>query len=620
MKLNLLKIIPAQDKNKKHQQWLIISLVAVFIILTLGMASLVVFEIKYHNKFFPGTKIGNLNLTGLTKEEALDLLDQITENIKRDGLKVIYQNEKEINLQIAANITSLSDPDLSREIISFNNHATIHQAFPYGRQDYWWKNLMIKKNLVLGGHQFPLIFNLDEKALDNLLREKFEPWAKPALNAKPEITWQDNQPQIEITTEKNGFVFDYDATIAQIKKNLSQINQKPIELITKKDQAIIKSAAAKILMPSIEMILSTTSRELIFEKRSWEINPRLLASMLEFQIKDQLILTVNRSELEVWLEKNISPTVKIEPRDASLEMKEGKINKIVAHRDGRVVDFEQTYQNFNDQFLHQSKIKIIAQSIKPSITTEEVNNLGIKEIIGIGTSNFAGSPANRRHNIRTGAAKLHGILIKPEEEFSLAKALGKIDATTGYLPELVIKGNQTIPEYGGGLCQIGTTIFRATMAAGLPITERRNHSYNVSYYLEDGLPGTDATIYPPHPDFRFINDTEHYVLIQTRIEGDDIYFDFWGTNDGRVSERTKPKVWGWTSPPPTKYIETTDLAPGQTKCTEKSYRGVNASFDYFIYYPDGETKKTTFNSYYRPWQAVCLIGVEKIEPPSDENE
>ena len=79
----------------------------------------------------------------------------------------------------------------------------------------------------------------------------------------------------------------------------------------------------------------------------------------------------------------------------------------------------------------------------------------------------------------------------------------------GYLPELVIKGDEIKPEIAGGLCQVGTTMFRAAMNSGLKITERQNHSLVVSYYndLSNGNPGTDATIYDPHPDFRFLNDT-----------------------------------------------------------------------------------------------------------------
>ncbi len=178
----------------------------------------------------------------------------------------------------------------------------------------------------------------------------------------------------------------------------------------------------------------------------------------------------------------------------------------------------------------------------------------------------------------------------------------------------MIKGNETIPEIGGGLCQVGTTTFRGAMAAGLDITSRRNHSYAVSYYADDrnGLPGTDATIYDPYPDFRYINDTPGYLLLQTRIEGDHLYFDYWGTDDGRNAYFTEPQISGWIAPPPTKEIETTDLAPGERKCTESAHAGTTAWFDYIVDYADGTKHQETFTSTYKPWQAVCLVGVEKL--------
>jgi vancomycin resistance protein YoaR len=78
------------------------------------------------------------------------------------------------------------------------------------------------------------------------------------------------------------------------------------------------------------------------------------------------------------------------------------------------------------------------------------------------------------------------------------------------LPELVIKKEGTVPEFGGGLCQVSSTAFRAAMNGGLPITQRRNHAYAVQYYAPQG---TDATIYPGVVDLKFINDTPGDILI-----------------------------------------------------------------------------------------------------------
>jgi vancomycin resistance protein YoaR len=179
--------------------------------------------------------------------------------------------------------------------------------------------------------------------------------------------------------------------------------------------------------------------------------------------------------------------------------------------------------------------------------------------------------------------------------------------------ELVIKGDKTTPEYGGGLCQVGTTTFRVALNTGLPIIERRNHSYRVSYYEPAG---TDATIYDPSPDLKFVNDTAGHILIQTKITGNTLRFEFWGTSDGRQVTQTKPEIYNITQPGPTKIVETQELAPGQKKCTESAHAGADTVFYRTITYMSGEKKEETWKSHYVPWQAVCLVGVEKPAEPS----
>src|SRR3990167_3183667 len=101
----------------------------------------------------------------------------------------------------------------------------------------------------------------------------------------------------------------------------------------------------------------------------------------------------------------------------------------------------------------------------------------VLEILGTGYSNFSGSPTNRVKNIRHAVVdKLNWVLIKPDEVFSLLSALRPFTIEGGYLPELVIKGDEIKPEVAGGLCQVGSTTFRAVMNSGLPVTARRNHS------------------------------------------------------------------------------------------------------------------------------------------------
>jgi len=136
----------------------------------------------------------------------------------------------------------------------------------------------------------------------------------------------------------------------------------------------------------------------------------------------------------------------------------------------------------------------------------------------------------------------------------------------------------------------------------------------VSYYndLINGNPGTDATVYDPAPDFKFLNDTGNYVLIQTEMDtyNGKLYFTLWGTNDGRKGYYSTPVIQRWLPYGEKKDIETTDLEPGEKEC-QHAFFGADAIFTYTREFVNKEKEETVYESHYRPLPEICLIGVEK---------
>jgi vancomycin resistance protein YoaR len=234
-----------------------------------------------------------------------------------------------------------------------------------------------------------------------------------------------------------------------------------------------------------------------------------------------------------------------EPINSRLEIDDqGNLTIIKKGAAGYRLDIDQSIQAITQAIKkigqeEAYQIPLVVKYIDPVASEGNLDNLGIKEKIAQGESNFAGSPKNRVHNIEVATSKFHGLVIPPGGEFSFVENLGPVDGSTGYKEELVIKKNETIKEFGGGVCQVSTTVFRAALNAGFKITERRNHAYPVQYYSPQG---TDATIYIPSPDLKFINNTPHHVLIQAHREGYELYFEFYGTSDGRQVELLGPRV------------------------------------------------------------------------------
>lgn len=593
---------------------------AKFIIFIIIIASLVfayfVYSKEYSNKAISGLSFANYNLSGREQIEIEKLINKEIEKYNSKGMSFYYQDKK---TTLTPTVLSF-EPDLAYPILSFDAKETAKNAIQYGKDKSFVKNIIKTFNTLINGKKIELVYNLEEKKIKELLKTKYQELEYPAQDAKLiiEVNEKDNNTETNIYIEEEGIgkIIDYKKAISTLKNNLSLAQNISIHLEDKTDYPQIYKKKMENKISEIKELVKISPINLYHENRQWRVNKNDFAKWLNFkQIENEdIIIELNSNKIKEFLSKEIAPNIDKEPVKADFVIKNGKVENFQLAEKGLNLEIDKTTAKIQETIKNkESEINLIVSDI--SYNTSNNLNLGIKEIIGTGHSSYAGSSSNRRHNIRVGAESLNGILIKPGQEFSLVQTLGDIDAENNYLPELVIKGNETIPEYGGGLCQVGTTVFRTALNAGLEITERRNHSYRVSYYEPAG---TDATIYSPKPDLKFLNDTPNHIMIQYRIEESDLYFDFWGTNDGRKASTTDPVIYNIKAPLPTKYIETEDMEPGKVKCTESAHNGADAYFDYTIVYPEGEKgqaeeRERRFYSRYMPWQEVCLIGKENEE-------
>ncbi|MBI2058006.1 MAG: VanW family protein, partial [Candidatus Yanofskybacteria bacterium] len=167
--------------------------------------------------------------------------------------------------------------------------------------------------------------------------------------------------------------------------------------------------------------------------------------------------------------KVLAPAINQPPVDAKLEFsqKEGRIKEFSLPQNGRRLNIEKsTAQIARGLAEGKLSVPLVIDEIEPQTTSASIEKLGITTLLGHGESDFKGSSSSRIHNIKTGAAKFYGLLLKPGEEFSFNSTLGEVDGKAGYLHELVVKNGKLIPEFGGGICQVSTTLFRAATAAG----------------------------------------------------------------------------------------------------------------------------------------------------------
>jgi vancomycin resistance protein YoaR len=252
--------------------------------------------------------------------------------------------------------------------------------------------------------------------------------------------------------------------------------------------------------------------------------------------------------------------------------------------------------------------------VQPKVDSNKISELGIVEQVSEGTTYFKGSSRERIENIVNAAGKFTGTVIPPGEEFSFNTIVGDVSAANGFVDSLIISGDRTEVGVGGGVCQVSTTVYRAAFWGGFPIVERYPHSYVVSWY---GDPGYDASIFTPTADFRFLNDTGHFLLVKPEVDTQKgrITFYFYGTKPDRVVEAEKSVITNKKPAPKPLYREDATLPAGTIKQVDWAKDGMDVMVKRIITYGDGKVTENKIVSKYRPWQAVYLYGPGTKLPP-----
>lgn len=542
-----------------------------YVFLTIGISLflIAVLQIINYNKIVFGIKMANLNIGGRNVNQAEASMLQYFSDLQGQEIILKY-GEKEYPAK------------LEKLGITLSLKESLNLAVLIGHKNNFLLGLTEQIKALFGGYNLKPSFSFDENKFNNFIVENLPDIEKPAQNAS--LIFNSDTNDFNLIPSQRGKIINREILKKDFKK-IGQFSSMSLVLIETEPEITDKSIGeAKDLALNI---LKNAPYNLNYNENLWPIDKKTLADWIEFIPSEKfLIISLNQDKIKNYLSK-IAASINQEPTNAQLELQEGKANMFSLAKKGIKLDINKNAKKITEAILKNSfsdlsanlsakallrpseasgeggtsaeafppeadssqrltslrlaqetlaeakeeKIILETYEIEPEIiTTEDINNFGVVSLLGKGESNFAGSPSNRVYNIKTGAAKMNGILLKPGQEFSFNDFLGEVGPEQGYLAELVIKRNKTIPEYGGGLCQVSTTIFRAAVNSGLKIIERYAHAFPVKYYNPQGF---DATIYPPHPDIKFINDTPNHLLIQAKIKGTQLIFEFYGTDDGR---------------------------------------------------------------------------------------
>ena len=609
---------------------LIVGILGVFFCLT-GAA--LAYGNSFERRVFPGVHIGSYDIGGMDEDSLTKFLSDMHAKLLNHGVEVSYTTESD-NGNFVLPLETISSEDVS-EFITLDAAFVAQKMVLHHKTGNIFLDSVHALTSLISRPSVSLASDIEyqKEKIFAELDQAMAPHITPQVNA--DVVVSSISPlKYVITTSSPGVVFQYDDILDQISRFWAALEEPSIHITATKTDPTITETDVESIVTLIPQIFAGGSLNIAYFNSStkrdyaWKITPTMISRWIHVtRNKDNALeFVLSPSSTLAYLEHTVAPIINVEPQDAKFKVgTDNKVAEFQGSHPGVTVDLDKTYellaatfaQRFSSPTSSSETITLLTEEVQPKVKTQDVNDLGITEVLGVGTSVFKGSPGNRLKNIKLAAfKKLDGTLVKPGENFSLLNVLKPFTLEAGYLPELVIKGDKEETEIGGGLCQIGTTLFRAAMNSGLEITQRRNHSLMIPYYYDprNHNPGTDATIYDPGTDFRFLNDTGHYILIMVDMneKTGDLFFTLWGTSDGRKGYFLPPTVSERYPAGPTKNVETTDLPPGTKKC-QPAFPGASASLTYVRELPDGTKKERIFSSYYRPLPETCLVGVEKID-------
>jgi vancomycin resistance protein YoaR len=564
-------------------------------------------------RLLPGVWVWDASLGGLTGEQA--------------------QGRLETALPLHQPTIALLGPDGQHWAFSpaelgmrVDAEATLDKAYQIGHQETDRWPFVERIRVILDGKQISPVLVWHRDLAWDALTTVAEDLALPAQDATVRLQGS----QVVLAEGRVGRRMEISKTLESLLPALYALEPAEIvvpitDLPPAIDDAQAQRAvqlAEKILAAPLTLLVEGAEEEAT--DTSWKIDPDVLARMLTIHVEpDEVVVDLNAAMLAEQLGP-IAMALYREPVDAVYEFDTATISMVATSPSemGREVDVAASVATINAMLqAGEHVVPLVINPIEPEVPdTLTAEDLGIRELVAVGESYFTGSSSARDSNIRLGASKFDGVVVKPGETFSFNEHLGDVTPEAGYDESYVIIGNRTVPGVGGGICQVATTAFRAAYFGGFPIVERWPHAYRVGYYELGGFgPGFDATIYSPIVDFRFLNDTPHHLLITTEINAatSRLRFLFYSTDMGREVEQVGPE-WGDPTPAGQPVYEyDASLPAGTVRKLESAHDGLSAVLGRVVRDAEGNVLyEDEFVSDFIPWSARYAYGPGYV-PPED---
>lgn len=588
-------------------------------LLFLGIVTIwmVGYQLAYAGRIFPGVSVAGVDLSGLSPNEAALKLNQ-TLSYPITG-KVLFRDGEQIWVASPVELGMIFDPS-----------SSALAAYNYGRKGGLFNALSGQIGARgLGADVAPVVL-FDQRVAYTYLQSIASQVNQPVLEASLRV----EGTNVVAEQGRLGRALNLDATLIYLGAQLQTFRDGEVPLVIYEtapklmDVSSQAETARRILSQPLTITIPNYRQG---DPGPWSFDIPVLANMLAVQVVDnggaaEMQVGLNPAALRNSL-NDLKVLVDRTPENARFVFNDetGQIEPIAASSIGRTMDVEASITTINDALLRgeHNVTLAVAEQLPAVVDTATGGQLGITQLVAEQTTYFYGSSAARIQNIVASASQFHGVLVAPGEVFSMGSILRDISLENGFAEALIIYGGRTIKGVGGGVCQVSTTLFRTVFFAGYPVIERHSHAYRVTYYEMDRsgakdakLAGLDAAVFFPLVDFKFQNDTPHWLLMETYVNAAarTITWKFYSTSDGRniTWETTGPR--NVVPPKAPIFEENPEMKEGEISQVDYAAEGADVTVNRTVW-RNGQVYFTdSFQTHYQPWSAICQYGPGTEDP------
>ncbi len=586
------------------------------LILFVGLTVLWVvgYQLVYAGRIFPGVSVAGVDLSGMAPDDAALRLSE-TLSYPISG-KVVFREADKAWIASPVQLGMVFDPS-----------ASARTAYALGRSGGLFGALDGQIRARSLGYDVAPVIIFDQRVAYQYLQGLAQQVNQPVVEAALQV----DGANITAVAGQAGATVNVDATMRNLSTRLQTFQDGEVQVAVEARQPSMLDVSAQA-----ETARAIVSQPLQIsmpggqagDPGPWVFQPEVVAHLIGLQkLQDGTINLVLNPDTVRQMLSTIENQVDRQAANARFHFDDatGQLIALSASQTGRKLDVDASVKAINDALLRgEHSVSLVVDETQPSVPdTATAQQLGITGLLpnGMQTSYFYGSPAARVQNITTAASRFDGVLVAPGAIFSMGETLGDVSLDNGFTEALIIYGGKTVKGVGGGVCQVSSTLFRTVFFAGFPVIERVPHAYRVHYYEETSsgasdpsMAGLDATVYFPLVDFKFKNDSNNWILMETSVNGYSLTWKFYSTSDGRSVQWTTTGPQNIVPAPAPLLKQNPDFTPLSMAQTDYAADGADVTVDRTVLKGGAVYFQDEFKTHYEAWQAVCEYGAGIDDP------